>query len=172
MSWGKYVLWTIQCWGEKRLQKISSLRFWSWHFRLQKSMQNTQLSLLKATVSTCRDGIVVKTPQTALFFPQCWTHLCPPYASLTSTNNKHIIRTDHLSPTEKQALAVAQNDHKSMDLGNKYTSFLPEDNTSYLPMTTGLSALTRGQAQDTQTSTRVVVTGRAPTAPAGTEYGL
>lgn len=66
-------------------------------------------------------------------------------------------------------MTVNQNDPKSEVLGNKYTSFLLEDKTSYLPVTTGLSALTRGQDQDAQTSTHVAVTGRAPTAPAGTE---
>lgn len=94
------------------------------------------------------------------------------YTSLTSTDNEHIIHTGFLSPTEKQAPAIAQNDSKSEVHRNKYTSCLLEDKSSYVPMTRSLSALTRGQAQDAQTSTHIVVTGRAPSAPVGTDSGL
>lgn len=57
-------------------------------------------------------------------------------------------------------LAAAQEDPKSEVLGNKHTSFLLEDETSYLPKM-------REQAQDTQSSNQAAITGSAPTAPVG-----
>lgn len=112
-----------------------------------------------------------QNPQTAVL-PSA-EHICVyPYRCLTSTDNKHIIHTDFLNLTEKQALAVAHNDPKSGVLGNKGTSFLLDHKVSYLPGTTGLSAFTRGQAQVAQTSTHAVVTARVVTAPASTESSL
>ena len=81
---------------------------------------------------------------------------------LTFTENWCTEHVFFLSLTEKQALAAAQDDPKSEILGNKHTSFLLEDKTSYLPKT-------REQAQDAQSSKQAVGTRSATTAPVGTK---
>ena len=99
--------------GKKRPQKMDSLWFRSWQLWRQKSIQTTQRSLLgrRNIHMEWWYAYSSKLPK-QLCFPQCWACVYP-YMCLTFTDNEHVTHIDFLSLTEKQALAVAQNDPKS-----------------------------------------------------------